>query len=131
MAHPKMWQKPERRRKGVVMDEETGREYDYSNIAQPVPYVAAPSRRTAQGGGFSRDSVLKAVARMRASHKMRMAVFEVVFRRRSPSQISKRFQVGTRALNKAATRVRNDIRGRVQKPNENAASSVVVGIPCT
>src|SRR6266566_1877983 len=124
MAHPPKVRQPDRRRK---TDEEGG------SIVQPVSYTAAPNRGTKRGGGFTRDSVKKAIARMRASHNMRLAVFEVVFRRRSPSRISVQFGVGTRALNKAATRVRNDIRheegvgGGVQKPNENAAPMALMG----
>ena len=125
MAHPPRVRQPDRRRKV----EEGGN----TVIAQPVSYTAAPSRRT-ERGGFTRDSVRKAIARMRASSQMRLAVFEVVFSRRSPSRISVQFGVGTRALNKAASRIRKDIRHAgegvsegVQKPNKNAASEALMG----
>ena len=120
MAHPQMWQKPDRRRNGVWEDEELGRMYDRTLIAQPVPYVAAPSRRTTQGF-FSRDSVLKAVARMRGPYKMRMATFQVVFSRQNLSRVAKEFGVGASALKQAAIRVRRRIHD-AQKPNVYAGS---------
>lgn len=131
MAHPYIG-RPDRRCNGVIGDDEHEMQYGSSTVAHPEhPYIAVPIRRTEVGGGFSRDSVLRAIARMRVSHKMRMAVFEVVFCRRFPSQIAGEFGVGVRALNKAATRVRKAIRGGVQKLNKNAASKAVMGIPCT
>lgn len=118
-----MHAKPDRRRRGVVKDDD-GRWTDQTAIAQPLPYVAAPSRRTTQGF-FSKDSVLKALASMRSPHKMRMAAFQVVFNHQSPTQVSEEFGVGLDALKKAATRARGRIRGtrsREQKPNVYAAS---------
>src|SRR5207244_11620652 len=56
MAHPPRVRQPDRRRKV----EEGGN----TVIAQPVSYTAAPSRRT-ERVGFTRDSVLTAIGRMR------------------------------------------------------------------
>src|SRR5262249_37183921 len=59
--------KPDRRRIGVV-ETDDGKWLGRTAIAQPIPYVAAaPGRRTKTGGGFTRDLVLMAVAKMRAS----------------------------------------------------------------
>src|SRR5438105_4229235 len=116
--------KPDRRRIGVV-ETEDGKWFDRTTIAQPVPYVAEPSRRITQGF-FSRDSVLKAVARMRAPYEMRMAAFQVVFYRQSLSEIAEEFGVGASALKQAAIRVRRRIRGDAQKCSKNAASEAVV-----
>lgn len=137
-------QTPDRRRRSAVMNEEWDERLDNewdrftenTSIPQPEhPYIVAPIRYTKRGGGFTRDSVLQAVARMRASHKMRMACFEVVFNRRSPTKIAGKFGVGIRALNKAASRVRNAIRGgstpengAAQEPNVYAASEALMGI---
>lgn len=118
--------KPDRRKKTVVVilkedaDDEAGQvSYESTNIAQPIPYVAAPSRRTTQGF-FSRDSVLKALASMRSSHKVRMAAFEVVFNHQSPTEIAGKYRLNLDALKGAAARVRGRIRMSIrksQKPN--------------
>lgn len=120
---PWMNAKPDRRRLGVV-ETEDGQWLDRTTIAQPLPYVAATTRRSTQGF-FSRDSVLKALASMRSSHKMRMATFQVVFSHQSPTQVSEEFGVGLDALKKAATRARGRIQGTrwlERKPNVYAAS---------
>lgn len=124
LARPLMEAKSDRKRLGVFQTKD-GKWRDRTNIAQPIPYVAAPSRGTHRGF-FSRDSVLKAIASMRSSHKMRMAAFQVVFSRHSPTQVAEEFGVGRDALKKAATRVRERIRGprsREQKVNVYAASA--------
>jgi hypothetical protein len=94
------------------------------------PYhPAAPNRRTAHGGGFSRAQVLASVARMRTSDDIRLACFEVVYRRRFPKTVAKAYGIGWEKLRTYATRVRKRIRcmGRtVQGANKDAVSEVEV-----
>jgi hypothetical protein len=111
--------KADRRRFGVVGTED-GRWLDRTNIAQPIPYVAAATRHTKQGF-LSRHAVLRAVARMRTNDNMRMAVVEVVFRRQSPTTVAKKFRLNLETLKKYSTRVRQRISGDSEnsgKPNE-------------
>jgi len=101
--------KPDRRRIGVV-ETEDGNWLDRTTIAQPIPYVAALTRHTLKGF-LSREAVLSAVARMRTSDKMRLAVVEVVFRRQSPTKIAKKSRLNLETLKKYSTRIRKRILG--------------------
>jgi hypothetical protein len=109
--------KPDRRRIGVV-EIEDGQWRDRTTIAQPIPYVAAATRHTTQGF-LSRDAVLRAVAKMRTSDKMRFAVVEVVFRRQSPTKIAKKFRLNLETLKKYSTRIRK----RISDEGENGERS--------
>jgi hypothetical protein len=77
---------PDRRKCGghPTADNQMNGEYANPRFSQPAhPYnPSAPNRRTHHGGGFSRSQVLASVARMRTSHNVRLACFEVVYRRR-------------------------------------------------
>jgi hypothetical protein len=94
------------------------------------PYhPAAPNRRTAHGGGFSHAQVLASVARMRTSDDIRLACFEVVYRRRFPKIVAKEYGIGWEKLRTYATRVRKRIRGMgrtVQEASKDAVSEVEV-----
>ena len=75
------------------------------------PYIYfSPNRRTKTGGGFLLDAVWQAIAAMRASHNMRLAVFEVLYYRRSARRVAMGRKVNARALIKAASRVRCSLR---------------------
>jgi hypothetical protein len=83
-----------------------------SNIPQPIPIVSAPVRRT-EVGGFTKDTVLRAMAKSKSSPPMRMAAFEVVFYRQSPTQTAEKYDVGLEALKKASTRLRRNIQSEL------------------
>lgn len=108
VTRPMVNTKSDRRRIGVV--KKNGRWLDRTSFVQPIPYVAAPTRHTTQGF-LSRETVLQAVARMRTSDKMRMAVVEVVFRRQSPTAIAKKYRINLETLKKYSTRIRQRISG--------------------
>ena len=124
--------KPDRRRFGVIkMDDENW--LDRSNIAQPIPYVAAATRHTMQGF-LSRDAVLEAVAKMRTADNMRMAVVEVVFRRQPSTAVAKRYRLNLGTLKKYSTRIRQRVSGGAKnskKANKNAIVVAEVSTLCT
>jgi hypothetical protein len=135
MARAHIWRnpKPDRRRSGgyPTAGEQMSGEHASAGFAQPAhPYnPAAPSRRTTQGGGFSRAQVLASVARMRTNDNIRLACCEVVYRRRSPKAVAEEYGIEWGKLRTYATRVRQRIRGvgrAVQKANKTAGSEVVV-----
>jgi hypothetical protein len=118
MSHGHVWRdpRPDRRQNGTTLVQH--------------PYrPAAPTRRTTQGGGFSRAQVLASVARMRTSDHIRLACIEVVFRRRAPKAVAEEYGIEWGKLRTYATRVRQRIRGggnAVQKANKNMVLDAVV-----
>jgi hypothetical protein len=115
MSHGHVWRdlSPDRRHNGTTL------------VQHPYRPLA-PTRRTTQGGGFSRTQVLSAIARMRTDNSTRFACFEVVYRRRSPKVVAKQYGIEWGKLRTYATRVRKRIRGGLQKANKNEVLEALV-----
>lgn len=84
----------------------------YSRIVSVVhPYVpAAPSRRLTTGGGLTKEQVQRELARRRWDNRTKNAVFEIVYLRRSPLQVSNESGIPVETLHVYASRLRQDIR---------------------
>lgn len=76
-------------------------------------YIAAPSRRTTRGGGFTEAQVLMALKKMhtvRTNPQMSKALVDVVYRRLSPLRISEDTGIPVEKLSVYASRLRSHIR---------------------
>jgi len=84
----------------------------YTPIACVVqPYIpAAPGRRTKVGGGFTEEQVREALRTKRWDERMRQAVFEIVYRRRSNLEVSNESGLALETLYVYASRLRKEIR---------------------
>lgn len=75
------------------------------------PYIpAAPGRRTKVGGGLTKEQVRQALGKKRWDKRMKEAVFEIVYRRRSNLQVSNESGIPVETLYVYASRVRKEIR---------------------
>jgi hypothetical protein len=86
--------------------------HQYSPIVCVMhPYVpAAPSRRTHVGGGLTEERVLEGFRHMRTDPKMKAALMEIVFRRRSTLLVADEFGLKAEILYVYASRLRSHIR---------------------
>jgi hypothetical protein len=75
------------------------------------PYLAAaPSRRTKTGGGLTKEQVQEALTERSWDKRMKEAVFEIVYRRRSSLLVSNESGIPVENLYVYASRLRHDIR---------------------
>lgn len=83
----------------------------YSRLVSVVhPYVpAAPGRRAKVGGGLTKEQVWQALGKKRWDKRMKEAVFEIVYRRRSNLQVSNESGIPVETLYVYASRLRREI----------------------
>jgi len=86
--------------------------HEYASfVSVKHPYVpAAPGRRTKVGGGLTREQVRQALMKKRWDKRMKEAVFEIVYRRRSNLQVSSESEIPVKTLYVYASRLRKEIR---------------------
>jgi hypothetical protein len=124
-AHQPWLHSVDRRRANPVDADEQGGTitHEYSPIVSVVhPYVpAAPSQRTKTGGGLTKKQVEAALATKRWDGKMKKAVFEIVYRRRSNLEVSNESGIRVETLYVYASRIRQEIRNADLRPQRKAA----------
>jgi hypothetical protein len=84
-----------------------------------IPVTAG--RRTRRGGGFTRTQVLRGLDKMHTKNLlMKNALFEIVYRRQSPLEVSNRTGLRVENLHVYASRLRKHIKAELH-PQEKAA----------
>jgi len=93
-----------------------------SKLASPRPYIpTAPGRRTKVGGGLTNEQVRQALAKKRWDERMKEAVFEIVYRRRSSLQVSSESGIPAETLYVYASRLRKEVHEADLHASENFA----------
>jgi hypothetical protein len=93
-----------------------------SKLVSPRPYIpAAPGRRTKVAGGLTNEQVRQALAKKRWDKRMKEAVFEIVYRRRSNLQVSNESGIPVETLYVYASRLRKEIQEADLDASEKAA----------
>lgn len=94
---------------------------EHSPFAPAHPYCpAAPSRRTKVGGGLTREQVQRALNKRLWDSQTKSAVFEIVYRRRSPLEVSNESGRPVEILHVYASRLRRAVRAELHD-EENVA----------
>lgn len=99
-------------RSAANADEQSSGGGETSGISSPNhPYrPESPSRRTKTGGGLTREQVERALVRKRWDGRMKLAVFEIVYRRQSTLRMADAFGLPAESLSVYASRLRADLR---------------------
>jgi hypothetical protein len=124
-ARPRAAQaRPDRRRKSAipgadVQDErqrqrEPIRDYQRLDYGYNVYAPGAPRRRTLTGGGFTQQQASQGLSKMRTDSLIKAALMDIVYRRRSPLEVSKKTGIPVEKLYVYAIRLRRHIHERAQ-----------------
>jgi hypothetical protein len=107
---------PDRRHRKACEGADGQSEHDdryqqYEHVSPNHPYrPASPSRRTHVGSGFTKEQVETGLGKMHTDAKTKQALFEIVYRRRSPLEISDEYGLRVEILHVYASRLRRRVR---------------------
>ena len=121
LAQPRRFNgRPDRRRKIAIggADEQaersTNRDYQRLDYGNNLYVPVAPIRHTLTGGGFTEKQVSEGLLKMRTDARIKTALNEIVYRRRSTLDVSNETGIPVEVLYVYASRLRKKIRQKSQ-----------------